>query len=89
MPAVIDLRMSMLERTSTVLVDGLVVGMVAIHHVRGHEPVKESRDNLDPEETPNKTGHHYEARLLIVKATSSEVAHRRRQHTVQRRENLI
>lgn len=53
---------------------GVVVGVIAVDHVRGHVLVEEPRHGLNAKEASNKASHHDEAGALVVPTGILEVA---------------
>ena len=43
----------------------LVVSVIAVHNMRGHETVQHPRDNLNADESGDEGAHHDEARRLL------------------------
>jgi hypothetical protein len=66
----------------------VIMCVIAIDNMRRHELVKYSGDDLNAEEAPYKAGHHYEAGSLPLYSAFHEIAHRRRKHAVESREEL-
>lgn len=73
---------------AAVLGSVLVVRVVAVDHVRGHEAVDDAGHNLDAHKADSKGGHHQEASPLPGDAIGNEVASGRRQHAEESGEDL-